>query len=606
MSGIAGMVCADGGAQDPRLLDRMAARLAFRGPDASQTWTRGEAGFCFTFLRTGPAPQANVQPLSIDDRNWLLGDVRLDGREELCQRLEERGELADVDATDEELILRAWRLWGEACLPELLGDFCFVIWDAEARRLLCVRDVIGACPFFYAQAGGKFYFSNTLEVVRLAPDISADLDPHFIGDFLLQAWCPDPKRTVFRDIRRLEPGHVLEFSNGQTRSRPFKTLPVEEPLWLNEPQEYTERYLELLEQAVCDRMPRQSTGFSVSGGLDSTSVAAMAAKIARENGSSGTLRAFTVSYRPLFEDPEEAFALLAAQHFDMPIDVLPAANFLPFEGLADGQIRTPEPIHEVYFAMQRSHFRQIAEYTHVVFSGDGGDDVLTGQSWPYLVYLIRQKRWGALCSGFGGYVLQHGRFPPLRGGFRKRLGSWLSRADEMAEYPSWLNPAFEKEMHLRERWRELLQPPKPAHPLHPSGYEGLSSGYWASVLEMEDAGWTGAAVQARAPLLDFRILSFLLRIPPVPQCIDKRLVRQAMKELLPEEIRTRPKTPLAQDPLQIHIEGGAWRWTPLQEKVAAIENFVDEDRMNATLSQMRGSSAWGDLRPVSLLYWLKG
>ncbi|MGH9677469.1 MAG: asparagine synthetase B family protein, partial [Candidatus Acidiferrum sp.] len=80
MSGFAGMVNGDGSPPDVRTLERMTARLAFRGPDAKQISVQQSAGFCFTLLRTGPAPQAETQPCSIDDRVWLLGDVRLDGR----------------------------------------------------------------------------------------------------------------------------------------------------------------------------------------------------------------------------------------------------------------------------------------------------------------------------------------------------------------------------------------------------------------------------------------------------------------------------------------------------------------------------------------------
>jgi asparagine synthase (glutamine-hydrolysing) len=153
MSGFAGFVSAGGDAPEPRLLERMAARLAFRGPDATQIWSRAGAGFCFTLLRTGPVPQASEQPCTLDGRVWLLGDVRLDGREDLRRELEQSDEPIPATATDEELILRAWRQWGEAGLAKLLGDYSFALWDETARRLRCVRDLIGARPFFYAPFG---------------------------------------------------------------------------------------------------------------------------------------------------------------------------------------------------------------------------------------------------------------------------------------------------------------------------------------------------------------------------------------------------------------------------------------------------------------------
>ena len=107
MSGFAGIVCTGGTTPDPRLIERMAERLAFRGPDATQIWSRAGAGFCFTLLRTGPAPQSSEQPCTLDGRVWLLGDVRLDGREDLRLQLEQTDESITAEVTDEELVLQA-------------------------------------------------------------------------------------------------------------------------------------------------------------------------------------------------------------------------------------------------------------------------------------------------------------------------------------------------------------------------------------------------------------------------------------------------------------------------------------------------------------------
>src|SRR5579859_1369422 len=313
MSGFAGFVSPGGDAPDPRLLERMAARLAFRGPDATQIWSRAGAGFCFTLLRTGPAPQASEQPCTLDGRVWLLGDVRLDGREVLRRELEQHDEPIAATATDEALILRAWRQWGEAGLAKLLGDFSFAIWDETARRLWCVRDLIGARSFFYAQSADGFYFSNTLEVVRLGPGVSSELDPQFIGDFLLQEWCEDGARTVYRDIHRLLPGHTLVFSDKGLCIRRYTDFSIEEPLWLNRPEEYVERFQELLLKAVRDRLPRGPSGIFLSGGLDSTSVAAVACKIAKQDRVSGPLLAYTIDCRPMFNDEEGYLASLVAE-----------------------------------------------------------------------------------------------------------------------------------------------------------------------------------------------------------------------------------------------------------------------------------------------------
>jgi len=217
--------------------------------------------------------------------------VRLDGREDLQRQLERSDESFAAEATDEELILQSWRRWGKDGLAKLTGDLSFALWDGTERLLWCVRDLMGARPFFYAQSADTFYFSNTLEVLRQAPGVSSNLDPQFIGDFLLQEWSQDGARTVYRDIHRLPAGHALLYSDGELCVRRYTDFSIEEPLWLKRPEEYVERFQELLGNAVRDRLPRQPCGIFLSGGLDSTSVAAVACKIANQARAIGPLRA---------------------------------------------------------------------------------------------------------------------------------------------------------------------------------------------------------------------------------------------------------------------------------------------------------------------------
>ncbi len=605
MSGFAGIVRADGSTPDAKLLERMAEALAFRGPDATQIWVRPGAGLCFTFLRTGPSPQIATQPYSLDGRVWLLGDVRLDGREELRRRLEQHGETVSRDATNEELVLRAWRLWAEKSFEALVGDFSLALWDAEARQLWCARDLMGARPFFYAPTAGQVVFSNTLDVVRLAPEVSARLDGQFIGDFLLQGWCPDAERTAFLDIRRLPAGHVLKYANGDLSVRRYASLPIEEPLFLKRREEYIKEFRGHLERAVRDRLPEGPAGIFMSGGLDSTSVAAVATHVQAERGQPDSLRAHTVHYSPLFEDEEGALATKAANFFGMPIEILGGASSTPLSGWETGLLTTPEPCAEPFFALHVEHYRQVASRARVALSGDGGDDILTGRGWPYLVYLLKRGRLDKIARDFGGYIFRHGGLPALGAGIRSRLRRSLGRTIESPEYPTWLDAKFEKEMHLRERWRVLQQPAKALHPLHPGGYASLTSAYWPSVFEAEDAGWTGVAVETRAPLLDQNLLRFLLRIPSVPWCMNKELLREAMLGKLPEEIRSRSKTPLQGDPLLLHAQQNGWRPSLPEGACDRLKMFVNCNMLNTTSRPALGLTLWADLRPIALNYWMK-
>jgi asparagine synthase (glutamine-hydrolysing) len=606
MSGFAGIIKADGGTPDAKLIERMAERLAFRGPDAKQIWMHPGAGFCFTLLRTGPSPQSDSQPLSLDGRIWLLGDVRLDGREELLRKLEQLDGKIFLNVTNEELILRAWRQWAEKSFEALIGDFAFALWDAEAKQLWCARSLMGAKPFFYAHTGRQFVFSNMLDIVRVSPEVSTKLDLRFIGDFLLQSWCADPERSVFQDIRRLPAGHFLKYSNGEICVRRYATLPIEEPLFLKRREDYVEEFRSHLEQAVRDRLPAGPAGVFMSGGLDSTSVAAIAKKVSSAGNSSERLRAYTMDYSPLFEDEEGAYATKVAQFLRIPIDILSPASCPPFRGWEEPSFGTPEPCGEPFFSLHIQDYRHVAKRARVVLTGDGGDDIMTGLAWPYLVYLLKRGRVVTMASAIGGYTLRHRRLPLLRAGIRTRFRRWMGRAEEELRPPEWLEPEFERDFHLRDRWRELQQPEKKLHPLHPGGYATLTGVFWPNVFESEDAGWSGAPVEARAPLLDLRLVRFLLRVPPVPWCMNKELLRTSMLGLLPEEVRVRKKTPLLGDPLQLHAEKNGWKAVLPDGACERLDKFVNCKMLSATSRPALGLSLWADVRPIALDYWLKG
>src|ERR1700752_2824423 len=235
MSGFFGMVREDGNPVEKRFLEGIADQLNFRGPDGTSLWARSNVGGCFTLMRTGPANQAPQQPVVWEDRFCLWGDLRLDGRRELLGQIAGKEPAIDVDATSEELLLRAWARWGGGCLDRVIGDFSFALWDANEGSLWCARAFVGARPFYYAHVGGVFCFSNTLPILRSVPEISGELDEVFVGDFLLEGWNPEPARTVYRDIRRLPARHVQRFSKGGVEVRRFRKLPIDEPLKLKRP-----------------------------------------------------------------------------------------------------------------------------------------------------------------------------------------------------------------------------------------------------------------------------------------------------------------------------------------------------------------------------------
>jgi len=169
-------------------------------------------GFGHTLLSTTDDAALDRQPYSLDDSLWITADARIDGRQDLVAALRDAGEVVAGEATDAELVLHAYRAWGERCVDRLLGDFAFGIWDQRQRRLFCARDHFGVKPFFYAEPRGAFIFSNTLECVRRHPGVTSALDDLSIADFLLFEYNQRLDATAFAEIRRLPPGHALTWT----------------------------------------------------------------------------------------------------------------------------------------------------------------------------------------------------------------------------------------------------------------------------------------------------------------------------------------------------------------------------------------------------------
>ncbi len=246
MSGIAGLLSLDGAPIDRRLLGVMTKFMHYRGPDAREIWVGDRVGFGHAMLRTTFESQHERQPCSLDGRVWIAADARVDGRSELVQKLQSAGQDCPQSASDSELILYAYRVWGEECVRHLIGDFAFLIWDDPQQRLFCARDHFGVKPFFYAQVGSCVVFSNTLDCVRAHPAVSDELNDLAISDFLLYGSNQDEANTTFADIRRLPPAHRLTWSEGMLCVDRYWNLPLDGHLRYRNANDYVDHFREKL------------------------------------------------------------------------------------------------------------------------------------------------------------------------------------------------------------------------------------------------------------------------------------------------------------------------------------------------------------------------
>ena len=158
MSGIAGIVHADRAAVASHDLQCLTENLAAHGLNDGNHRSFEHAGLCQALLKTTARSEKEKQPLSLDGQVWLVADVRLDGRADLLHSLKGRGSEVPATASDAELILHSYSVWGEDCADHLLGDFAFALWDASRGRLFCVRDHLGIKPFFYSSPCFQYFY----------------------------------------------------------------------------------------------------------------------------------------------------------------------------------------------------------------------------------------------------------------------------------------------------------------------------------------------------------------------------------------------------------------------------------------------------------------
>jgi asparagine synthase (glutamine-hydrolysing) len=592
MSGILALVGDRLDAREPGRLDAMLAGLRGRGPAAAAMWSDGRAALGHALLGDGDPGLDASQPLTLDGRTWIVADARVDDRATLSTALG-----LSAIPSDAELLLRAYGKWGDGCLDRLIGDFAFAIWDGDARRLFCARDQLGIKPLYYASGDGWMAVGSTIDCMRRHPLVGEDLNELAIADFLLFGFNQDPATTTFRDILRLPPAHVLSWATGRTEIRRYWTLPIETPLHLRGDAAYVERLTALLEQSVRDRVrSAPAVGVFMSGGIDSTLLASASLDVlgpsgARRDGVHG----FTFAYGTLIADTERDPASLAAASLGIPLHVYvldATRGWTPPSAVHS----TPEPAG-LTTVTERRCYEEMAAHSRIGFYGEGPDNALVYEWRPYLASLLRRRRYAQLAGDLRRFMTQH-RTVPLLGSAR----AWLRgrRGAGMSEFPAWIDPDFTRRLDLRGRWAAGHAPYESRHPVRPRAHASLVAPVWQSVFESMDPASTGVALDIRHPYLDLRLLRFLLRVPVIPWCRNKHLLRLALHGRVPEAVRRRPKTPLSGRPDAARVRRDGW---PDLAHTRAVEPFGSLEAV-ARQPPSEAGDVEGALRLVALAHWL--
>ena len=605
MSAIAGIVALDGAPVDAALAGRMAGFLASRSPDGTRTWIDGSIALVHGLLRTDDMGDDVPQPLTGDGTRWIAADARIDGRHDLVDALRAGGIDAAADAPAAELVLHALRRWGDDAPRHLLGDFAFAAWDGERRRLLCARDPFGIKPLYYARTSRAFVFSSSLDCVRLHPAVPGELDEGWIADFLVHGESQSTESTVYAAIRQLPPAHLLVVENGRVEIRRYTSLPEDsEPLRLRGPAEYAEAFLEVLREAVADRLPRGRAGLLLSGGRDSTALAAVWRDLVDRGVRRTELRGYTAYHARLLPDDEPRFAAMAAGALGIPLDLQPVDDCAPFARWGTPELRRPQPTSSPLLAIEADQLRRVAGHARVLLTGQGADALLR-ETPSRLTRLAAGGRVLRAAREAAEYLRWHRRIP--RPGVRTWRAARGRPQPRPVDPPPWIDPGFAARVGLAERLAAWSAPGASAHPLRPEAHGLLSASFWPVLFAHWDPGATGVPVELRHPYLDLRLVRLALSIPPAQWYNDKGLLRIGMRGRLPARLLARPKTPVRGDPLAARAAALGDGWLggrTLDDRVAPWVDLARVPRFAGGASAEPPRRLYEDLRPLALALWL--
>ena len=475
----------------------------------------------------------------------VVADVRLDDRSALCAALgvphAERGGLDDRG-----LIARAWARWGRDCPNHLLGDYAFAVWDRRARILFCARDHVGVRPFYYAETARGFVFASAVEAVLAGPGVDDRLDEATVATWLVRRNLSTNTRTFFEQVRKLPPGHALEVAAGAPPRLRRHWRPERAPRVRRASDgAYAEELLDLGARAVRDRLRGPDpVGAHLTGGLDSSTVAVLAARELRRAGRPPPLAYTWLPPR----DRQPAAA--GAPEYDV-IDAVCAGEGLRLFHHCDFNLEDELAMlrrdgvypGRVFSPWEESVQRQAGEHgVRVLLSGMGGDEGVSFNGRGFCAQLLLSGRWLRLAAecracGWGLRQVLEETARSLLHRRRLRLLRLLRRLRRRDEqyFPHphpFTAPAFARR---RLQWR---MPRRQAVGARRTQLLLLQSGHLSRSAERLAAAGAHCGIEYRYPLLDRRLLEFALGLPPEQFRRGKHgrwLMRHAAQSLLPSD-----------------------------------------------------------------------
>jgi asparagine synthase (glutamine-hydrolysing) len=584
MCGIVGIVSLAGPPVDPAVVQRMNDRQVHRGPDGEGflvSWPESgafaHAALAHTRQWDGRAPlrvalghrrlaildlsDRGLQPMTAGNRAlWIVFNGEIYNHRELRTELEARG-YGFTTRTDTEVLLVAYREWGEDCLARVQGMFAFAIWDGSRGRLFCARDRLGIKPFYYATPDGTFLFASEMKALLAHPGVAATADDEAVLGFLIHANCDYGERTLLRSIKALPPSHcvTVDIPRGRTEVRRYWRLTPQAQNGTPDRARLDGLRDLLVATSRSHLVSDVRAGSCLSGGIDSSTVVSLLGKIQREQPEDATaLGDRFLTFTSCWEYPELDEREYAAQ----VARAVGAKAHLVFPTARDFWETFPRmawhqdmPFASISYYAQWCVMRTAKEAgVKVLLDGQGGDEVFGGYAkfrYAYLASLLRGGRLPTLAREVAAILRQgDGYVLDLRRGYRylpKALRRLL-RVDSLLEgvvRGDW-DRAVTAESTPATRWwryaREARSGDTPGTLMQRVQVDDLLVDTLPLLLRMEDRSSMAFSLEARVPLLDHPLVEYGVSLPDhlkVQNGWSKYAVREVMRGVLPEVVRTR-------------------------------------------------------------------
>ena len=546
MCGIVGLIKLSERVESEEIIS-MREAMVHRGPDDGGVWISSDKSIGLGHRRLSiiDLSQLGHQPMCNEDGLlWLVYNGEIYNFQELRANLVKCGHIFK-SRTDSEVILHAYEEWGTACLDRFNGIFAFALWDDKSKVLFAARDHLGVKPFYYWEGQrGTFAFASELKALISAPEFEKKIDMESLWLYLSLRRVPAP-RAIFQNCACLAPGHFLTWDKSSQRlaikcywdPTKFAQMPALDVK--------NDESVEQLDALLCESVRMQlvsdvPVGALLSGGIDSSLMVAMMAR------ASANVRTFTIGFKDQVDEvpyAREVSRIFGTRHLEMYVSSREMLEFVPqIPGVFDEPLADSSAI-PTYFVS-----RLAQQHVTVCLSGDGGDEMFGGygwynsiNQWRHIMQMPRRLRglflrisnllpWGKIQKGIN--LLGSDNLPQLIMNFN---GCW--RPIELLQLMPEMNMVSDHRLMQIEGSRGL--PFKSRLMLH-----DLRTYLPDELLTKVDRASMAVSLETRVPILDHRIVEFVLQLP-LKMKIDgsnhKAILKKVLYRYLPHELVDRTK-----------------------------------------------------------------